>query len=179
MASIQGKFQTNITSPSPPTGVTNLLDGNSGNAVFTEGNSMAYSNPNMPSVLFGATVVGFKYVLSWTCTQDFNFITAVLDLNNDGSTIVGTAITESISAPGQSRIIGGSTDTLGLTFTSGDVSQFAIQVVVPVQSPLNSTVTLNGSPGLNPQIFYTVTPTSKVHNSGGIFSIEGGEVSIT
>ena len=178
MASIQGKFQTNITSPSPPTGVTNLLDGNSGNVVFTEGNSMAYSNPNMPSVLFGATVVGFQYNLVFTCTQDFYFVTAVLDLNN-GSTVAGTAQNINISAPGQGVTVGGSTNTLGLTFTSGDLSQFAIQVVVPVQSPLNSTVTLANIPGLNPIIYYTTTPTSKVYHSGGKVSITSGKVSIT
>ena len=177
MASIQGKFQTNISTPSPPTGVTNLLDGNSGNVVFTEGDSLAYSNPNMPSVLFGATVVGFQYNLVWTCTQDFDFTTQVLDLNN-GTTVAGTGTEISISAPGQGVTVGGSTNTLGLTFTSGDVSQFSIQIVVPVQTPLNSTVTLANIPGLNPSIFYTVTPTSKVHNSGGIFSITSGKVSI-
>ena len=178
MASISGKFQTNIPEPSPPQNPTNLLDGNSGNIIFDEGESLAYSNPNMPSVLFGAAVVGFRYILSWTCTQDFDFQTQVLDLNNDGTTIAGTIQEKSVNAPGQSIIVGGSTNTLGLTFSSGDVSQFAIKIIVPVQTPLNSTVTLNASPGLNPSIFYTVTPTSKVHNSGGIFSITSGKVSI-
>ena len=178
MASIQGKFQTNVATASPPTGVTNLLDGNSGNVVFTEGDSLAYSNPNMPSVLFGATVVGFQYNLVWTCTQDFDFTTQVIDLNN-GTTVAGTGTEISISAPGQGVTVGGSTNTLGLTFTSGDVSQFSIQIVVPVQTPLNSTVTLANLPGLNPIISYTTTPTSKVYHSGGKVSITSGKVSIT
>jgi hypothetical protein len=178
MASIQGKFQTNITTASPPTGVTNLLDGNSGNIVFTEGDSMAYTNPNMPSVLFGAVVVGFQYNLVWTCTQDFDFVTQVIDLNN-GTTVAGTGTEISISAPGQGVTVGGSTNTLGLNFTSGDVSQFSIQIVVPVQTPLNSSVTLNSIPGLNPIISYTTTPTSKVYHSGGKVSITSGKVSVT
>ena len=177
MGIISGKFQTNIPEPSPPQNPTNLLDGNSGNIIFDEGESLVYSNPNMPDILSGATVVGFRYILSWTCTQDFDFQTQVLDLNNDGATIAGSIQEKSVDAPGQSIIIGGPTNTLGLTFSSGDVSQFAIKITVPTQSPLNSSVTLNASPGLNPSIYYSIN--NKVYNAGGKFSIGGGKVSIT
>jgi len=177
MGIISGKFQTNIPEPTPPQNPTNLLDGNSGNIIFDEGESLAYSNPNMPDILSAATVVGFRYILSWACTQDFDFQTQVLDLNNDGTTIAGAIQTKSVNAPGQSIIIGGPTNTLGLTFSSDDVSQFAIKITVPTQSPLNSSVTLNGIPGLNPSIYYSMN--NKVYNAGGKFSITSGKVSIT
>ena len=175
MPSVSGKF-TGIFFSSV-TGGNNLLDGNTGNVSFDEGEQITYRSPAIPSVFSGATITGYSFVIGYSLAPGTEIRLLLLDQQSDGTVLDnGNVITSIIGSSTQTY--GGESDLLGLDW-SGTVSDLSLNIGLPFQAGNRDGSLILGDPGLIFTVHYTTTPTSKVYLSGGKVSIASGKVSIT
>ena len=175
MPSVSGKF-TGIFFSSV-TGGNNLLDGNTGNVSFDEGEQITYRSPAIPSVFSGATITGYSFDIGYSLSPGTEIRLLLLDQQSDGTVLdTGTLTTSIIGSSTQNY--GGASNLLGLDW-SGTVSDLSLNIALPFQAGNRDGSLILGDPGLTFTVHYTTTPTSKVYLSGGKVSITSGRVSIT
>ena len=175
MPSVSGKFTGILVST--VTNGSNLLDGNTGNVSFDEGETITYRSPAIPSIFSGATVTGYSFSISYSLGPGTQIALLLLDQQSDGTALdTGTTISQTIGTSTQNY--GGESNLLGLNW-SGTVSDLSLNISLPIQDGERDGSLILNPPGLTLTVHYTTTPTSKVYLSGGKVSIASGEVSIT
>jgi len=175
MLSVSSKF-TNTLSVSNFTNLDNLLNGGAGSATFTsnaDGTLRAFPSGEGPNLIPStATLRGIKFLVSVSPSSgNIGFTFTPQKGATAGNAESGTYTSA------QTKIFGGDDELFGLTFSNvNDIAAFRLRLQF---STVSGTATLNGTPGINPQFFYTLPFSNKVYNTSGKFSITSGKVSIT
>ena len=175
MPSVSGKF-TGIYFASVAN-ASNLLEGNTGNLSFNEGNQVQYRSPNLPDIFASPNirVTGFKWEISFQLLPSTKWSLLLLDQQSDGTVIsTGNLIERFVGTSVQT--FGGENDLSGLNW-SKTVSDLTLFIAMPNQAGDRDGSLILNPPGLEMEVFYTTH--SKVSQTGGKLSVDSGKISIT
>ena len=180
MPSVSGKFTgiqiSNIS------GGSNLLEGNTGNATFNEGQQITYRSPNIPNIFTAANVrvTGYEFRLNWTLpVSNVLHRWFMAEQKSDGTFVSTGTLQERTVAASSTQVYGGPTDLFGFPGWTGVISDLSLNIAVPIRDNLASDddVVINGNPGLTLTVYYTSH--NKIGHVGGKLFVNFGKISIT